>query len=232
MNALGSQPLRPYTTAVLAMTVDGKIADRARSPARFGSWRDRQHLETCLAEADGFLFGAGTLRSYGTSLPIKTPHLLQQRQARGQSAQPIHILCSQSGQFSPDLAFFSQPLTRWLVTTPTGAQAWTEGDRFERILIHEKNRQISHFAAIFQQLAQLNLQRLVIGGGGTLVAALLAEHLIDELWITLCPLLLGGKTSPTLVDGEGWPVAIAPRLELLSIKAVEQEVFLHYRVGR
>lgn len=50
----------------------------------------------------------------------------------------------------------------------------------------------------------------------------------DELWLTVCPLLLGGATAPTPVEGEGFCLALAPRLELLSVQANNQEVFLHY----
>ena len=71
---------RPKTTVILAMTADGKIADRTKTAARFGSNADKAHLESQIALADGVIFGAGTLKAYGSSLPITNPNLLEQRQ--------------------------------------------------------------------------------------------------------------------------------------------------------
>ena len=83
-----------------------------------------------------------------------------------------------------------------------------------------------------QQLADLGIKRLAVLGGGQLVASMLAADLIDEFWLTVCPLILGGVSSPTPVEGMGFDAALAPRLELVSVQAKEQEVFLHYRLQR
>lgn len=79
---------RPYTTVVLAMSADGKIADVRRSPARFQSLTDRTHLEEQIAASDAVLLGAGTLRAYGTTLRISHPQLLLQRKQCSLPPQP------------------------------------------------------------------------------------------------------------------------------------------------
>jgi 5-amino-6-(5-phosphoribosylamino)uracil reductase len=84
----------------------------------------------------------------------------------------------------------------------------------------------------FQQLETLGIKRLAILGGGKLVASVLAAGLIDELWLTICPLILGGVDAPTPVEGKGFLADLAPKLELLAVKQVGGEVFLHYRVDR
>ncbi len=84
----------------------------------------------------------------------------------------------------------------------------------------------------FQQLETLGIKRLAILGGGKLVASVLAAGLIDELWLTVCPLILGGVDAPTPVEGKGFLADLAPKLELLAVKQVGGEVFLHYRCDR
>jgi 5-amino-6-(5-phosphoribosylamino)uracil reductase len=227
---------RPYTTVVLAMSADGKIADVARSPARFSSLSDRTHLETQIALADGVLFGAGTLRAYGTTLGISNPQLLQLRQQGGVPPQPVQIVCSASADLDPQWRFFRQQVPRWLLTTAAGATHWqkraADGESFERILVADTSTGGIDWNNAFQQLKQLGVGRLAILGGGELVAALLAADLIDEFWLTVCPLILGGTAAPTPVAGEGFSSQLAPRLELLSVQTIEQEVFLHYRLQR
>ena len=229
-------PVRPHTTVVLAMSADGKIADQRRSPARFGSAADRAHLEQQIAQADGVLFGAGTLRAYGTALPVSSPALLQQRQQQGQPPQPVQIVCSATAQLDPTYRFFSQSVPRWLLTTPTGAQLWANTAAFEHIMsvpltATEPSTGLDMQDALTQFHAA-GLRRLVVAGGGELVTSLLAIDAVDELWLTVCPLLLGGQTAPTPIGGSGYLSDAAPRLELLSVAAIAHEVFLHYRLHR
>lgn len=223
---------RLQTTVVLAISADGKIADFRRSPARFSSAADRTHLEKQIALADGILFGAGTLRAYGTTLRVSNPELLQSRQQQGLPPQPVQIVASPSGNLNSQLRFFSQDVPRWLLTTEVGAKPWNTHESFERILIVPTSKGKIDWRDAFQQLTDLGIGRLGVLGGGELVASLVATDLIDEFWLTVCPLILGGAVAPTPVAGDGFLANVAPRLELLGVETIEQEVFLHYRVLR
>jgi len=224
---------RCHVTAVLAMSIDGKISDSARRPARFPSEQDQHHLQTRVAEADATLFGAGTLRAYGTTLTVSDPMLLAQRQQQARPRQPIQIVCSASGQLDANYRFFTQPIPRWLLTTPAGAAHWpqpsdeTARQKFDRIL--PWLTPAVNWPSILQQLEHQGIQRLLIMGGGQLVAALVEADIIDELWVTVCPLLIGGQTSPTPMDGPGLSLMKARHFHLLSAEPREDEVFLHYR---
>ncbi|HEY9729040.1 MAG TPA: RibD family protein [Chroococcales cyanobacterium] len=228
--------IRPQTTVVLAMSADGKIADETRSPARFSSSADLMHLQKQVALADGVLFGAGTLRAHGTTMSVSNPQLRQFRELQGVPTQPIQIVCSRSGEIDPQLRFFRQRVPRWLLTTTAGAKRWQQQEsvdcRFERILVVDTSTGEIDWHNAFQQLTQLGIERLAILGGGDLVASLLQADLIDELWLTVCPLLIGGAAAPTPVEGEGFSWQQARRLELLGVETKEQEVFLHYRLQR
>ncbi len=226
---------RPHTTVILAMSADGKIADVTRSPARFSSPADQAHLEKQVALADGVLFGAGTLRAYGTTRSVSNPQLLEQREQQGKPPQPVQIVCSRSAELDAQSRFFRQQVPRWLLTTVAGAKRWQEqqpsvAGSFERILQADTSTGSIDWNEAFQQLRQLGLRRLGILGGGDLVASLLATNLVDEFWLTICPLVLGGTVAPTPVEGEGFASHLAPRLELLGAETIEQEVFLHYRL--
>ena len=224
---------RPYITVVLAMSVDGKIASGERSPARFSSLADKNHLEQQVAGSDAVLFGAGTLRAYGTTIRVLEPQLIQQRSQQLLPPQPVQIVVSGSGNIDRQLAFFQQPIPRYLLTTSQGAQSWQNQSYFEQIIISKTSTKSKiNWLKAMQKILAMGLKRLAVLGGGEIVAAMLAADLIDELWLTVCPLVLGGNNAPTPVGGIGFTESNAPRWELLSAKVIASEVFLHYRRQR
>lgn len=231
-SAVTSNPSRPRTTVILAMTADGKIADVKRSHPLFGSKHDLAHLERQVAAADGVIFGAGTLRAGGSAMRVTNPELIQQRESEGKKPQPIQILCTRSGKIETNLRFFSQPVPRWLVTSPQSAEAWQGKSAFERVIAFTGENGEIDWHITFAEFQKLGLNSLAVLGGGELIASLMAVDLIDEFWLTLCPVVLGGSEAPTPVAGEGFILDSAPKLTLLSADRIEDELFLHYRVKR
>ncbi|MEG4029472.1 MULTISPECIES: dihydrofolate reductase family protein [unclassified Microcoleus] len=238
----------PHATVILAISADGKIADAVRSPARFGSANDKAHLEQQVAASDAVLFGNGTLQAYGTTMRVISPELVKQRELQGKPPQPVQIVCSRSSQFDPNLRFFQQPVPRWLLTRqestetalpsplpsslfPLPSSFFLLPSMFDRIIYAKTVGGEIDWIDAFQKLETIGIKRLAILGGGKLVASVLAAGLVDELWLTVCPLILGGADAPTPVEGEGFLADLAPKLELLAVKQVGQEVFLHYRFG-
>ena len=238
----------PQTSVILAMSADGKISDMQRSPARFGSAADLSHLEAQVALADAVLFGAGTLRAYGTTMSVRSPKLKQQRQRRNQSPQPVQMVCSPSGRLDPKARFFQQPVPRWLLTTAEGARTWSTigtglQSAFEKVWvlpggvevaasgIAQPARVYFGWYEIWRSLAEQGFKRLAVLGGGQLTAALLEAGLVQEVCLTVCPLILGGASAPTPVDGNGFLAVAAPQLKLMSTQRVGNELFLRYRVS-
>jgi len=222
----------PHTTVILAMSADGKIADFNRSPARFGSAFDRAHLERQIAAADAVLFGADTLRAYGTTVMISDPQLIQQRMEKSQPSQPIHIVISSSGKLNPDIRFFQQPVKRWLLTTSQGANFWQGHPEFNQLLTTETSAKKIELVPAWKHLSALGIASLAVLGGSKLVASLCKFDLIDEFWLKICPLIFGGDTAPSPGGGEVFLSDVAPKLHLLETYTIEQEVFLHYRRER
>jgi 5-amino-6-(5-phosphoribosylamino)uracil reductase len=202
------------------MTADGKIANSDRSAAKFSSHQDFRHLEAEVAQADAVLIGAGTLRIHGTTMRVMNPELMQARVQRGQSPQPIQIVCSRSGNLDPNLKFFRQPVPRWLLTTVVG-----KAQGFDRVLPIGDVQGIDWQQA-WLELAGAGIDRLCILGGAEIATNLWEQDLIDELQLTICPLIFGGASAPTLCLGTG--LAIPRKLALISSKSIDQEIYLHY----
>jgi 5-amino-6-(5-phosphoribosylamino)uracil reductase len=220
------------TTLVLAMTADGKISDVTKSAPTFGSARDYAHLEEQIMLSDVVLVGSGTLNDGGGGVETK-PELIQARIDAGKSPQPPQIICSRSGKINPDLPFFSQPIERWLLTTKSGATDWLNRSSFDRVLVCETaDGSDLDWQAVKIKLAELDVEKVCFLGGSELAASLFAANFIDELWLTVCPFIYGGSTAPSPVSGAGFSPELAPRLKLLSVDRVEDELFLHYQVQK
>lgn len=231
----------PHVTAIVAISVDGKISDATDTPAKFSSKADLDHLEAQISLWDAIVFGGNTLRAYGTSLVIKNSELLSQRQANNQPSQPLNIVCSASANINPEMQFFSQPLSRGLLTTPQGLLNWQE--KFDGFNKQNKQKKDNYFQDFFvgdnpinwtkilTQLSALNYQKIGILGGGQLISSLLAENLINELWLTICPLIIGKKSAPSFLYPDLLANINSPiNLKLLEVKQVDEEIFLHYLI--
>jgi 5-amino-6-(5-phosphoribosylamino)uracil reductase len=225
---------RPHVTLILASSADGKIAPARRGAAHFSSSHDKAHLEEQVALADAVLMGAATIRDYSMAFLVKDEMLLQARRERNQSAQPLTIVCSRSLNLDPDLPFFQQPLSRILLTgrsNPTAEKKFTGLAEIWKCSTEVSASAEVDFHQALTRLFDQGVRRLAALGGGEVAAQLFALGLIDEWWLTLCPLVLGGTTSPSPVEGMGFVVGQnAPQLELLSCHSVGDELYLHYRV--
>jgi len=187
---------------VLAVSLDGRLAPPQGGPARFGGVGDRRVLEEALAWADGCLLGAGTLRAHHSSCLIHGADLLARRVAAGRCSQPPVLLvsrhCPPPG-LEPHWPFWHQPFARWLLT-PAAAGGVVPAPGFDRVL------PLPPWSRLAPELAARGLERLVLLGGADLAGAMLAAAVVDELPLTVCPLLLGGGHTwlpPQLSDLPG-----------------------------
>jgi riboflavin biosynthesis pyrimidine reductase len=75
------------------------------------------------------------------------------------------------------------------------------------------------------------IKRLLCEGGGELNDALFRAGVVDQLHLTVCPRVFGGRTAPTIADGLGaGSLAQATQLELVSARQRGDEMFFVYRV--
>ena len=79
------------------------------------------------------------------------------------------------------------------------------------------------------ELHRRGVRELLLEGGGATNFEFFRQGLVDEIYMTLCPLIIGGAGSPTPVDGAGFPPELFQRYLLVAMKRVRSEIYLHYR---
>ena len=219
----------------MAMTADGKIATANRQVSSFSSRRDRDLLMDLRTRADAIMAGARTVDLNPVMLGPGAAKYRRRRLRRGLAEYNLRVVVSGSGTLNPRAAIFRAKFSP-LIVLVSGAAPETRLRRLRRLAQEVKvcGGPALDFAAALRWLRRTwGVQRLLCEGGGELNEALFRAGLVDELHLTICPKIFGGKKAPTIVDGLGaGTLAKAAPLRLKSARRVGPELFLVYRVRR
>src|SRR5208282_3392703 len=86
---------------------------------------------------------------------------------------------------------------------------------------------------LLRMLYRKGIRRIVLEGGGILNWSMLREGLVDDVHVTISPMLIGGDRATTLVEGIGVPtINKSFRLRLLRVCRRGNEIALEYKVNR
>lgn len=209
-----------------ATSIDGKINTVAQDRLALGSHEDKRVMHLLRAQADAILVGGNTFRRWGLPL-VEDPRLVPEAPPRRRPV--INTVLTRRGILDMDRRRFPDPRVELLVLGgPQLDAAAHQRDLGAAVL----RRDAPDVAWALSVLAARGCRRVLVEGGGDLIAQLLEAGLLDEIFLTLCPLVVGGVRAPTAVDGPGFPGAALPRLKLLDLRRVEDELFLRYAVTR
>lgn len=197
-----------------AVTVDGASAGLS-SPADkrvFGLLRDL---------ADVVLVAAGTIRGEGYGYPELSPRRRARRRAAGLAELPTFAVLSRSLDLDLSSSLFTDaPVRTVLLTTPDAPKAHLAG-RADVV-------RTGDLAGAVRALRERGLGRVLCEGGPTLFAGLVAAGQLDELCLTVSP-LLAGPGPGRIVAGPAHPPA---PLELRHLLEEDGMLFLRYAVSR
>ncbi|HEX3977961.1 MAG TPA: dihydrofolate reductase family protein [Solirubrobacteraceae bacterium] len=215
---------RPYVIANFISSVDGKAAADGRT-APLGSPGDRAAFHLLRTEVDAVLAGTRTMfiENYG---PLaKEPRLSELRVRAGRGPQPLGVVISRSGTIPFEIPLFADADSRVAVYGPPGLQV---PDTAAEVIVHELTRDEGALGGVLRSLrADHGVSSLLCEGGPSLFSALLLDGLVDELFLTLAPKLVGGD-AVAITTG-------APLDELRDVRlvcALEQDGTLFLRYAR
>ena len=225
-------PKLPFVFVNMAMTADGKIATANRAVSSFGSAHDHRHLLELRATADAVMAGARTVDSAAINLGPGPAGFRRLRLENGLMECNLRVIVSGNGSLSPDAEVFKHRLSPIIILT-TG-RASKAKLRQLRVLAEEVKvcgRQEINFHEAFCWLRrEWGVNRLLCEGGGGLNDALFRAGLVDELYLTICPRIFGGREAPAIADGRGFSrLAEALPLRIKSFRRIGNEVFAVFR---
>jgi riboflavin-specific deaminase-like protein len=219
---------RSHIIVNMAISLDGRINTRRRERFALGSEHDRRLMDVLRERADAVIVGAGTVRHDGHPMLIRYADLRAKRVAAGKPTHPVNVVLS-SDLDLPIKPFFTGAETTRIVFTTRHAPA-SRVRRFEKVadVVVLEGAHPSP-AAVVGALRERGLKKLILEGGGEVHFGFLKAGLVDEWYLTLTPRLIGGKSAPSFLDGEGFLKRDALALRLVSQRRVGDEIFLRYR---
>ena len=217
---------RPFVTLKLALTLDGRIADRNHSSKWITGTEARREVQEMRRRADAVLVGGGTVVA-------DNPSLLYRETCEGEpdaGSKLLRVIVDTHGDLPEQARVLTdEAATRTIVArldskpshTCGAARVWnfspTADDAFP-------------FAALLERLAQEeNVMSLLCEGGGHLAACLHEKGLVDEYALFYAPLILGDEAGLPGFAGRGFLLADTPRLQCLETHRIGSDLFLRMR---
>jgi 2,5-diamino-6-(ribosylamino)-4(3H)-pyrimidinone 5'-phosphate reductase len=226
---------RPYTIVNVAMSADGKLDTVSRKGTTISSMADKTRVDRLRASMDAIVVGGKTLLNEDPKLTVKSPTFRLERKASGMDENPTKVGIVSVANLNPDGNFMTAGSARRLIyttrrTTPeqvgvlenAGAQVFVIGER--RV----------DLAAVAESLYSQDIRKIMVEGGGTIIAEFFRLDLVDELTLYIAPQIFGGATAPTLADGPGFSAGQTRLLRLEAVDEFDEQggVFLHYLIER
>lgn len=227
-----SRKCRPFVLVNMAMTADGKIATTDGSSSSFGSQHDKAAMFELRSTVDAVMAGARTVDSDAVTMGPGEARYRRQRIRRGLNEYNLRVIVSRRGTIDPEAEIFRHRFSPIIILTTERAPV-RRLDALRRSAEVQVcgEREVDFAGALRWLRSEWGVKRLLCEGGGELNDALLRAGLVDELYLTICPLIFGGRHAPTIAEGTGVPLlGLATMLDHRKHRRVGDELFLRFRV--
>jgi riboflavin biosynthesis pyrimidine reductase len=180
----------PHLRVNFVSSLDGAVEEDGYSRG-LSNPVDQRVLQLLRVHADAVLVGAGTLRHEGYGPMRLKPDLVEQRRKRGLAEQPTLVAVSAALDLDPSQRMFTEAPVRPIVLTHGAA----DPDRRDALAavadVVLTGGSVVDLAVGRAELARRGLTQVLCEGGPHLFGSLLAAGIVDELCLTMSPLLTG-----------------------------------------
>lgn len=215
---------RPLVLGNMVSTLDGRIEIDGGSTG-LGGPGDKAMFHALRTVVDAVLAGTGTVAAETYGRLVRLPERREARAALGLEPDPTMVLLTRSGTVPWTAPLFAAPEQRVIVVCGRAGVA-IPGHILAQVQVIALQDPTPR-AALQVLRRSHGLRSVLCEGGPTLLRALVVDDALDELFLTLTPLLIGGEgTVPRVLAGG--PLNGPERLELQWVLRHEHELLLRY----
>ena len=215
---------RPYLALNMVSTADGKAAIDWRTRG-ISTDVDRELFHHLRTQADAVMVGAGTVRAERYGAVTKTDELRAKRVEEGVREVPLAVIVSGRLDLPADLPILNDPEQPVVIATASDAVI---PDLGEQVTYERVGDDLPLLMARLR--SEHGVRAVLCEGGPTLNSHLFAANLVDELFLTLNPKILGGASALTIVAGRELVEPSEP--DLVSVAEHEGELYTRWRFSR
>ena len=215
---------RPFLYLNMVASADGRASFEGRTGG-LGSEADTRMLTELRALAEAVLVGTGTIRAEGYGRLVRNAERIARRKAAGMAPTPTAVLISRSFDIPWSAPLFEAADQPVIVYTGASGVPPDVAAPLEVVRLDDPEPR-----AVMAELRARGVRSLLCEGGPTLNSALLEADVVDELFLTISPMLAGEEHAPRIVEGKGLPEPVGLAIE--SVLRHDEELYLRYRVRR
>lgn len=217
---------RPFTAVNFVSSVDGRAAFQGRS-GPLGDDGDKMVFRSLRQEVDAVLIGTGTLRVERYGRMVRDPGARERRRRRGLPPEPLACIVTRTGRVPFDIPLFAEPDARVVVFTGTDLDVREAAAQVE--VVRLDSGELTFATALARLRHDYDVRALLCEGGPGVFGALLHERVVDELFLTVAPMLTGGGVTPSVTSGPELPEPA--RLALRGVLERHGSLFLRYAIS-
>ena len=213
---------RPYVMINCAMSADGKIASPSGKQLRISNEEDMKRVYKLRNEFDAVLVGVNTIQADNPKLTVKADYVQNPK-------NPIRVILDTHCVTKPDALAVDENAKTLIITN--GECDKNYKDNVEVIQCEVDYEGLIDLNQMLEILHSRGIKKLMVEGGSTVIWNFLKQGLVDDLYVFIGPMIIGGKYTPSMADGEG----IAQEDELINLEIVEFKkigngLLVHYRM--
>ncbi len=219
---------RPFVFINSAMSADGKISSVERRQVRISGKADLARVDALRAESDAVMVGVGTVLADDPGLRVKSEPLRRTRSDHGKPENPLRVVADSGARTPPRAKVLGEGCLLAVSAAAPAARTARLSQSCEIVMCGEETVDLQELMSV---LYERGAQRLMVEGGATLNWSLVRAGLVDEIYVYVGALLIGGRCAPTLVDGDGFTQGF-PRLKLISLEPLDEGALMRWSVAR
>ena len=190
---------RPFVILKAAASLDGKIATRTGDSRWITGESARQHVHHLRNEVDAVLVGIGTI--------LRDDPMLTTRLGTPDQRDPTRVIVDNLARLPLRAQVINRASTAPTVLAvsemaPRARLEALEREGVQVLAVPGSPRRVS-LARLMEALGKMGFLSVMVEGGAEINASALQEGVVDKLLLFLAPILIGGKSTPTAVGGDG-----------------------------